>query len=79
MEPNEATMAAHEFAMGFWDFAFVAVFLALLVIPFWKIWQRTGHSGAWGLLALVPLANLVALWVLAFKRWPALGEKDRRP
>ncbi len=79
MEPNEPTMAAHEFAMGFWDFAVLAVLLALVVIPFWKLWQRTGHSGAWGLLALVPLANLIALWVLAFKRWPALGEEDRRP
>ena len=54
MEPNEATMAAQDFT-GFWDFAFPwPVFLALMVIPFWKIWQRTGHSGAWGLLALVP-------------------------
>ena len=79
MEPNEATMAAHELAMGFWDFAVLAALLALMVIPFWKLWQRTGHSGAWGLLALVPLANLIALWVLAFKRWPALGEEDRRP
>ena len=43
-----------------------------MVIPYWKIWQRTGHSGAWGLLMLVPLANLISLWVLAFKEWPAL-------
>ena len=56
-----------------------SILLALMVIPFWKLWQRTGHSGAWGLLVLVPLANLISLWVLAFKRWPALGEEDRRP
>ena len=56
----------------------VLILLALLVVPYWKIWQRTGHSGAWGLLMLVPLANLISLWVLAFKRWPALGETDRR-
>ena len=43
-----------------------------MVIPYWKIWPRTGHSGAWGLLMLVPLANLISLWVLAFKEWPAL-------
>ena len=77
MEPNEATMAAQDFTMGFWDFAFLAVLLALMVIPFWKIWQRTGHSGAWGLLALVPLANLISLWVLAFKDWPALRDRNR--
>ena len=73
------TTAAHEFAMGFWDFGCRSCLLALVVIPYWKLWQRTGHSGAWGLLMLVPLANLISLWVLAFKRWPALGEEDRRP
>jgi hypothetical protein len=51
--------------------------LVLLVVPYWKLWQRTGHSGAWGLLMLVPIANIVSLWVLAFKRWPALGDRDR--
>ena len=28
---------------------------------------------------LVPLANLISLWVLAFKEWPALrGEENGR-
>ena len=49
----------------------VLVILALAVIPYWKIWSRTGHSGAWALLMLVPLANLISLWVLAFKKWPS--------
>jgi hypothetical protein len=44
----------------------------VLVVPFWKLWQRTGHSGWWGVLMIVPLANIIALWVLAFKDWPAL-------
>lgn len=48
------------------------VILALAVIPYWKIWSRTGHSGAWALLMLVPVVNLISLWVLAFKDWPAL-------
>lgn len=48
------------------------IILALAVIPYWKIWSRTGHSGAWALLMLVPLANLISLWVLAFKKWPAI-------
>jgi hypothetical protein len=48
-------------------------------VPYWKLWSRTGHSGAWALLMLVPLANLISLWVLAFKRWPALdGIPERR-
>ena len=50
----------------------ILIILALAVIPYWKIWSRTGHSGAWSLLMLVPLANLISLWVLAFKKWPAV-------
>ncbi len=57
------------------------ILLALVVVPYWKIWSRTGHSGAWGLLMLIPLANIISLWVLAFKDWPALrgGKTEPRP
>lgn len=50
----------------------ILIILALAVIPYWKIWSRTGHSGAWSLLMLVPIANLISLWVLAFKKWPSV-------
>ncbi len=56
----------------------ILIILALAVIPYWKIWQRTGHSGAWSLLMIVPLANLISLWVLAFKKWPAIDGKGPR-
>jgi hypothetical protein len=62
---------------GVMDAIFVLILIALVVIPYWKIWQRTGHSGAWGLLMIVPFANIVSLWVLAFKEWPALRERGR--
>ncbi len=57
------------------------ILLALVVVPYWKIWSRTGHSGAWGLLMLIPLANIISLWALAFKDWPALrgGKTEPRP
>lgn len=73
--------------MGHYSFAHaaftVAVSLAILW-PLFRILRRTGHSGWWSLLALVPFANLVGLWVFAYARWPALdgtaaGEDDRVP
>jgi hypothetical protein len=76
MEPNQTTEAVTEFAIGFRDFVPIAILHVLVVIPCWSLWQRTGHSGAWGLLMLVPLANIGSLWVLAFKRWPALPERE---
>lgn len=49
---------------------------ALLLAPFYQLWKRTGHSGWLCLLMLVPLVNLVSLYVLAFKDWPALGGRS---
>jgi uncharacterized membrane protein YhaH (DUF805 family) len=58
--------------------AFLPLFLVLLlvVVPYWRLWQRTGHSGWWGLLMVVPLVNIISLWVLAFKDWPALRDRE---
>ncbi|MBI1264114.1 MAG: hypothetical protein GC187_05205 [Alphaproteobacteria bacterium] len=52
----------------------VALFLVgvLVVFPWWRIISRTGLPGPLALLAVIPVANLVLLWVLAFIDWPAL-------
>jgi hypothetical protein len=34
--------------------------------------QRAGFSPWWSLLALVPGVNVIALWLFAFGRWPAV-------
>jgi len=45
---------------------------ALVVFPWWRIISRTGLPGPLALLAIIPVANIVLLWVLAFIDWPAL-------
>ena len=57
-----------------WIIIAVIVLVALLVyfIPIVRIVQRTGHSGWWVLLALIPFGNIIGLWLLGFGRWPAL-------
>ena len=75
METTTTTVESHGCsAVGFIP---LLIILALVVVPYWKIWSRTGHSGAWGLLMLIPLANIISLWVLAFKDWPALRDRNR--
>ena len=42
----------------------------VVVLPFWKIFAKAGFSGWLGLLMIVPMVNLIALYVLAFSDWP---------
>lgn len=52
----------------------IVVFLvAIWLPPIAIIVRRAGFSGLWVILAIVPIVNLVALWVFAFVRWPALA------
>ena len=52
----------------------VCLILALiLVYPIARILSRIGLSPLWAILAVVPLLNLVGLWVLAFVGWPLQG------
>jgi hypothetical protein len=62
------------FMMGF------AVFGVLLtVLPFWKICTKAGFPGPLALLMLVPVANIVLLFYLAFAAWPALRQTGTSP
>lgn len=49
---------------------------AVLLAPFYMLWKRTGHSGWLCLLLFIPVVNLISLYVLAFKEWPALGGRS---
>ncbi|MGH7192023.1 MAG: hypothetical protein ACREJM_00645 [Candidatus Saccharimonadales bacterium] len=46
-----------------------------IIIPLYRIIRRTGHSGWWCVLLLIPVANWIFVWLFAFVPWPAV---DRR-
>jgi hypothetical protein len=50
---------------------YLAIFL-VLVIANWKIWSKAGYHGAWSLLLLVPVVNLVAFLYFASAEWPVI-------
>jgi hypothetical protein len=55
--------------------------LLLLAVPLLmlgRVVRRAGFSPWWALVVLVPLVNLVALWVFAYVRWPAIDDRPRR-
>ncbi len=52
----------------------VLIIVAVKILIFCKIFSRAGYSWAFGLLMLVPIANIVMLFVLAFAEWPVQQE-----
>ncbi len=46
------------------------IILIVAGIPVRQILLRTGFSQWWALLVVVPLVNLIALWIFAFSSWP---------
>lgn len=65
----EGNMYGHTMWAGHW--LWMLVVAIAVVIPVWRICQRTGYSGWMGLLILIPMVNLFLLYFLAFSAWPA--------
>ena len=62
-------------SFSIWHWLVLLFYVTIVVIPCWRIVGKAGYAGAWSLLALVPLVNIVMLYVFAFVRWPY--EKQR--
>jgi uncharacterized membrane protein YhaH (DUF805 family) len=65
----------------FFVFAIVAaVLMFVLIAAIIKTWiycmvfHKAGYSWAWGLLAIVPIANIIIPFVLALGDWPVRRE-----
>lgn len=55
---------------GIIGFLPLIVLWALVLAPIWRILRRLGYNPWLSLLTLVPIVNLIALWRLAYARWP---------
>ena len=56
----------------------IFLLLIAIVLPFRRIFGKAGYSPWLGMLILVPLINLIALYFLAYSQWPALSPKRAR-
>jgi ABC-type sulfate transport system permease subunit len=66
-DPSRTAALAGGFAiMGI----FVLVALLFGVIVQWRIASKAGYPGAYSLLMLIPLVNVVVLILFAFTEWP---------
>ncbi len=59
-------------AFGAIHIVFVIAYILVFVVPIWKIVSKAGYSGAWSLLVVIPVLNIIMLWVFAFSRWPII-------
>ena len=50
------------------------IVLVLTVFAFWRIFSKAGYSGAWGLIAILPFAQIFLLLFLALADWPRRGQ-----
>lgn len=80
MNQSDMMAAGDMAAFGMFGILMMVAFVLLGVWLHWRILQRMGYAGAWSLLLLlflVPfigmlagLLYVVAVWVIAFVRWP---------
>ena len=57
-------------SFSIWHWLILIIYVAIIVVPFWRILKKAGYTGALSLLALIPLVNIILLWVFAFSKWP---------
>ena len=61
---------------GVFGCSIILLFIALALVIWWKIFDKAGYGGPFGLLMVVPIANIVMLCILAFGKWPVLQELE---
>lgn len=54
-----------------WYVIVLVIVIAGIVLVFGSVAKKAGFSRWWSLLMIVPLINLIMVWVFAFMEWPA--------
>jgi len=58
-------------SFSIWHWIIVVFWLVVVLVPGWRISRKAGFHGAWSLLLLVPVVNLILIWTFAFVQWPS--------
>ena len=54
------------------------IVLVIMAVPLWffsRAVRKAGFSPWWAALGIVPVVNIIMLWVFAYAKWPALPER----
>ena len=61
--------------MSIWHWSIILIYLLVIGLPVSIILRRAGFSRAWAILSILPIVNLIGLWIFAFSKWPAVDDK----
>ncbi|MGE5540367.1 MAG: hypothetical protein ACM30I_17255 [Gemmatimonas sp.] len=53
------------------------ILLVVVLYPTARVLRRAGRHPLWCLITLVPIVNIVALWVFAYTPWPGVVETQK--
>ncbi|MBW3098867.1 hypothetical protein [Pseudohoeflea coraliihabitans] len=62
--------------MSLWHWLIAALWIALFVIPLWRVLPRAGLTKWLALIGIVPFGAVAMWWILAFKQWPGDERKS---
>ena len=54
-------------------FVLLSVFVVFTLWLGYRILEKAGFDGRWTLVLLVPVVNIIMIWIFAFSPWPKLG------
>lgn len=68
---NETPYIGNEPGIGMATVLIMAIVgIIIVVVPFWRIFEKAGLSGWWSIGMTIPVFNVALLYFLAFTEWP---------
>jgi glucan phosphoethanolaminetransferase (alkaline phosphatase superfamily) len=56
---------------------FILSFAVLIAVVWWQIFKKAGFHPSLGLLMLLPIVNIIMLFVFAFTKWPVYDKLSK--
>ena len=64
-------------SIGAFELLVIVIVAGIAVLPIWRIVSKAGFPGVLSLLFLIPMVNIIMLFVFAFMKWPIERELEK--
>ena len=58
-------------SIGILELLIILVVILIPLLLFRLIAKKAGYSGWWALTMMIPIVNIIMVWVFSFAKWPA--------